>query len=99
MTSRRVSETLLVVDEWKTRYVYTYIYIRETHFSSAVLELRNVRGATCQPFLKLSNHGKWALKMIFMRSGCFQFPKAVFTSTVKERLRSTGSGSLQVLAV
>ena len=40
------SETLLVVVQWKTRYVYTYIYIRETsiyvvretHFCGAVLE-------------------------------------------------------------
>ena len=38
-------------------------------------------------------------KMIFKGSGCFQFPKAVVTSTVNESLRSTEHGSLQVLAV
>ena len=32
------SETLLVVVQWKTRYVYTYKYIeiRETHFSGVM---------------------------------------------------------------
>ena len=39
------------------------------------------------------------LKMIFKGSGCFQFPEVVVTSTVKESLRSTEHGSLQVLAV
>ena len=48
---------------------------------------------------KHSNHWKRALKMIFKGSGCFQFPEAVVTSTVKESLRSTERGSLQVLAV
>ena len=37
--------------------------------------------------------------MIFKGSGCFQFPEAVVTSTVKESLHSTELGSLQVLAV
>ena len=46
-----------------------------------------------------TNHWKRSLKMIFKGSGCFQFPEAVVTSTVKESLRSTDSGSLQVLAV
>ena len=46
-----------------------------------------------------SNHWKRALKIIFKRSGCFQFPEAVVTSTVKESLRSTKRGSLQVLTV
>ena len=46
-----------------------------------------------------SNHWKWALKMISKESGCFQFPEAVVTSTVKESLHSTDRGSLQVLAV
>ena len=76
-----------------------YIYIRETHFNSAVLVLRNMGGVKCQPFLKHSNHWKRELKMIFKGSGCFQFPEAVVTSTVKESLRSTERGSLQVLAV
>ena len=49
--------------------------------------------------LKHSNHWKQALKMIFKGSGCFQFPEAVVTSTAKESLRSTGRGSLQILAV
>ena len=53
----------------------------------------------CQPFLKHSNHLKWALKMIFKGSGCFQFPEVVVTSTAKESLRCTQRGSLQVLAV
>ena len=38
-------------------------------------------------------------KMIFKGSSCFQFPEAIVTSTAKESLRSTESGSLQVLAV
>ena len=59
--------------------------VRETHFSSAVLGLRNVGGIKCQPFLKHSNHWKRALKMIFKGSGCFQFPEAVVPSTAKER--------------
>ena len=42
---------------------------------------------------------KMALKIIFKGSGCFQFPEAVITSTVKESLCSTERGSLQVLAV
>ena len=46
-----------------------------------------------------SNHWKWALKIIFKGSGCFLFPDAVVTSTVKENLRSTDCGSLQILAV
>ena len=49
--------------------------------------------------LKHSNHWTRALKMIFKGSGCFQFPEIVVTSAVKESLRSTGRGSLQVLAV
>ena len=73
--------------------------VRETHFNSAVLGLRNVGGVKCQPFLKHSYHWKQPLKMIFKGSGCFQFPEAVVTSTAKESLRSTKSGSLQVLAV
>ena len=64
-------------------YMYVYIYICETHFSSAVLGLRNVGGAKYQPFLKHSNHWKRALKIIFKGSRCFQFPEAVVTSTVK----------------
>ena len=40
-----------------------------------------------------------ALKMIFKGSGCFKFPEAVVTSIVKESLRSTKHGSLQVLTV
>ena len=46
-----------------------------------------------------SNHWKRTLKIIFKGSGCFQFPEAVVTSTVKESLRSTKHGSLQVLTV
>ena len=79
--------------------IYIYIYIRETHFGSAVLGLRNVGGVKCQPSLKHSNHWKWPLKMILKGSGCFHFPEAVVTSTAKESLRSTERGSLQVLAV
>ena len=56
-------------------------------------------GVKCQLFLKHCNHCKRALKMIFKRSGCFQFPEAVVTSTEKESLRSTERGSLQLLAV
>ena len=46
-----------------------------------------------------SNHWKRELKMIFKGSGCFPFPEAVVTLIVKESLRSTDPGSLQVLAV
>ena len=58
--------------------------------------LRNVGGVKCQPFL---NHWKRAQKIIFKGSGCFQFSEAVVTCSAKESLRSTESGSLQVLAV
>ena len=73
--------------------------VLETHFSSTVLALRNVVGVKCQPFLKNSKHWKRALNLIFKGCGCFQFPEAVVTSTVKESLRSTECCSLQVLAV
>ena len=73
--------------------------VRETTLSSTVFVLRNVGGVKCQPFLKHSNHWKQALKMIFKESGCFQFPEAVVTSTVKESLRSTEQGLLPVLTV
>ena len=56
-------------------------------------------GVKWQPFVKHSNHWKRALKMIFKDSGCFQFPEVVVSSTVKESLRCTERGSLQVLAV
>ena len=79
--------------------VYIYIEIRETYFSSMVQGLRNVGGVNVQPFLKHSNYWKRTLKMIFKGSGCFQFPKAVVTSTAKDSLRSTERGSLQVLAI
>ena len=82
-------------------YIYIYIciwYVRP-HFSSTVLELRNVGGVECQPFLKNSNYWKRTLKMIFKGSECVQFPEAVVTSTVKESLRSTEHGSIQFLAV
>ena len=79
-------------------YIYIYIY-RETHFSSAVLELRNMGGVKYQPFLKHSNHWKRALKMIFKESGCFQFPEAVVTSRAKESIHSIERGSIQVLTV
>ena len=46
-----------------------------------------------------SKHWKWALKLIFKGSGCFQFHEVVVTSTAKESLHSTERGSLQVLAV
>ena len=72
------SETLLVVVQWKKRYVYTYIYIciyryvRHT-FCSMVLGCRNVGGVKCQPFLKHSNHWKRALKMISREAGASSF--------------------------
>ena len=69
--------------------VYIYIWILETHFSSAVHGIRNVGGVKCQPFLKHSNHWKRALKNIFKESGCFQFPEVVVIYTAKESLRST----------
>ena len=64
--------------------IYIYIQIREIHFSSEVLGLRNVGGVKYQPFLKHGNHWKRALKMIFKESGCFQFPEAVVTSRRKK---------------
>ena len=50
-------------------------------------------GVKFQPFLKHSNLLKWALKMIFKESVCFQFPEAVVTSTAKESLRITKLGA------
>ena len=80
-------------------YVHIYIWYVRPHISSAVPGLHNVGGVKCQPFLNHSNHWKWALKMIFRGSGCFQFPEAVITSTAKESLCSIERGSLTVLAV
>ena len=54
-------------------------------------------GVKCQPFLKHSNLWKRALKIIFKRSECLQFPEAVVTSTAKKSLRSTERDSLQIL--
>ena len=73
--------------------------VRETHFSSAILGDVMWEELSVSHFLEHSNHWKWALKMIFKGSGCFQFPEAVVASTAKESLRSTESGSLQVLVV
>ena len=56
-------------------------------------------GVKYRPFLKHSNHWKWALKIIFKVSGGFQLPEAVVTSTAKDCLRSTERGSIQVLTV
>ena len=64
-----------------------------------VLGLLNVGGVKCKPFLKHSNHWIRVIKLIFKKSGCFQFPEAVVTSIAIESLRSTESGLLQVLAV
>ena len=61
--------------------------------------IRKVGGVKSQPFLKRSNHWKWALKIFFKGSGCFQFPEAVITSTVKESLCSTERDVLLVLTV
>ena len=79
--------------------IYIYIWIRETHFSSAVLGLRDLVGVKCQPFPRHSNHLKRVLITFFKGSGCFKFPESVITSTAKESLRSTERGSLQILAV
>ena len=79
--------------------ILLYIWYVRPHFSSMVPGLRNVGGVRCQPFLKHSNHWKRSLKIILKGSGCFQFPEAVITFTAKESLRSTGRGSLQLLAV
>ena len=65
------------------------------HFIGA--GIRNVGGVKCHFYN--SNYWKWELKMIFKGSRCFQFPEAVVTLTVKESLRCTDPGSLQVLAV
>ena len=59
------------------------------HFSGA--GIRNVGGVKCQPFLQ-QLPWETGTKMIFKGSGCFQFPEAVVTSTVKEGLRSTDYG-------
>ena len=67
--------------------------------TSVAQALCNVGGVKCQPFLNNSNHWKWALKMLFKGSGCYQLPEAVATSTAKESLYSTDRCSLQVLAV
>ena len=63
-----------------------------------VRALQSMGGVKCQPFLKPSNNWKWALKVVFKGSGCFQFPEAVVTSTAKESLCSTKCSSLHVLA-
>ena len=60
--------------------------------------LHNVGGVKYQLFLK-QQPLETGTKMIFKGSRCFQFSEAVVTSTVKESLRSTERGSLQVLAV
>ena len=70
------SETLSGVTNGNQKYNFIYIYmVRETHFSSTVLGLRNVGGVKCQLFLKHGNHWKRALTMIFKESGCFNFLK------------------------
>ena len=51
------------------------------------------------PYFYNSYHWKRALTIIIKGSVCFQFPEAVVTSTVKENLRSTERGSLEVVAV
>ena len=61
--------------------------------------IRKVGGVKCLPFLERSNHWERALKKLFSREACAQFPEAAVTSTAKESLRSTKRGSLQVLAV
>ena len=66
-----ISFTFVVIYFWRARhssrssmenairiYIHIYIYIHETHFSGAVLGLRNVGGVKYQPFLKHSNHWK-----------------------------------------
>ena len=82
---------------------YTYIYIvRETvryvHLTLVVRTYIMWAELSVSHFCN-SNHWKRALKIVFKGSGCFQFPEAVVTSTVKESLRFTDRGSLQVLVV
>ena len=68
-----VRETLLVVVQWKTRYLYRCIYeIHDTHFSSAVLWLRIVGEINCKPFLK---DWKRALKKLSMEVSASSFLK------------------------
>ena len=78
--------------------IYMYVYIvRET---SLLWRRHDVMWAELSAtHFYNSNHWKWTQKIIFKGSGCFQFPEAVVTSTVKESLRSTKRGSLQVLTV
>ena len=90
--------SLDLIESHSLRSLANHIYIHETRFSGAVLGLRNVGGVKYQPFLKHSNHWKQALKMIFKGSRSSHFPEVVVTSTVKESLRSTERGSIQVLA-
>ena len=74
------------------------IYIvRETSF--LVVRAYIMRAELSVNHFYNSNHWKRALKMIFNVSGCFQFPEVVVISTVKESLRSTDRGLLQLLAV
>ena len=83
LASERSERGAIRGNQWKSEiylYIYIYIYmVRETHFSSVLLELRHVEGVKCQPFLKHSNHWKRAQK-----SGCFQFPEAVVISQQKK---------------
>ena len=58
----------------------------------------NVGGLSVGHFYN-GNSLKRELKMIFKGSWCVLFPGAVVTLTVKESVRSTDPGSLQVLAL
>ena len=78
-----------------SKYVYTYSTSDLTLVARAYVKWAEL---SVSHFYN-SNHCKWALKMIFKGSGCFQFPEAVVTLTGKESLSSTDHGSLQVLAV
>ena len=92
------------IDPYKTwqqldNGLYICIYIYSTWNLTLVARALLIRAELSANHFYNSNHGKWTLKMIFKGNGCFLFPEAVVTSTVKESLRSTKRGSLQVLPV
>ena len=53
---------------------YIRTWYRALHFSSTGSIMYKVGGVKCQPFLKLSNHLKRALKMFLLKGKCAPWP-------------------------
>ena len=58
-------------------YVYVYIYIDSTCDFTLVAQAYVMWAELSVCNFYSSNHWKWALKMIFKGTVCFQFPEAV----------------------